>query len=165
MRAPIATSLSALVVSVAILTAGCSRPPNASAVQRIRVAYTSSQDVSYLPSIAAIDYVAAQNERRRLIASMARMLEHHDVLVTSGPYAPPPRIEEAAADWVFNKPEITVAFSLTGFPAISICNGFTSSGFPLSMQIVGRPFDEAMVLRVARSYEHDTLWHRRRPDL
>lgn len=115
--------------------------------------------------IAAIDYVAAQTERRRLTAAMARTLESFDVLITSGPYAPPPRIVDAAANWAFNKAEITVPFSVTGFPAISICNGFTATGFPLSMQIVGRPFDDATVLRVAHAYELATPWHKRRPDL
>jgi aspartyl-tRNA(Asn)/glutamyl-tRNA(Gln) amidotransferase subunit A len=115
--------------------------------------------------IAAIDYVAALAERRRLTAAMARTFESFDVLITSGPYAPPPRIVDASANWEFNKAEITVPFSVTGFPAISICNGFTGTGFPLSMQIVGRPFDEGTVLRVAHAYELATPWHKRRPNL
>jgi aspartyl-tRNA(Asn)/glutamyl-tRNA(Gln) amidotransferase subunit A len=115
--------------------------------------------------IAAIDYVAAQAERRRLTAAMAKTMESYDVLITSGTYAPPPRIVDAAANWAFNKAEVTVPFSVTGFPAISICNGFTDTGFPLAMQIVGRPFDEATVLRVAHAYERATPWHKRRPNL
>jgi aspartyl-tRNA(Asn)/glutamyl-tRNA(Gln) amidotransferase subunit A len=115
--------------------------------------------------IAAIDYVAAQAERRRLTAAMAKTFESFDVLITSGPYAPPPRIVDAAANWDFNKAEITVPFSVTGFPAISICSGFTTTGFPLSMQIAGRPFDDATVLRVAHAYELATPWHKRRPEL
>ena len=57
-------------------------------------------------------------------------------------------------------------FSLTGGPALSICCGFTSpqpGGLPLAMQIAGRPFEEAMVLRVAHAYEQNTTWHQRRP--
>lgn len=115
--------------------------------------------------IAAIDYVAAQTERRRLIAATARTFESFDVLITSGPYAPPPRIVDAAANWAFNKAEITVPFTVPRFPAISICNGFTATGFPLSMQIVERPFDEATVLHVAHAYEPATPWHKRRPNL
>jgi aspartyl-tRNA(Asn)/glutamyl-tRNA(Gln) amidotransferase subunit A len=115
--------------------------------------------------ISAADYVAAMAERRRLTAAMAKTMEPYDVLITSGTYAPPPRIVDAAANWAFNKAEITVPFSLTGFPAISICNGFTDSGFPLAMQIIGRPFEDATVLSVAHAYELATPWHKRRPDL
>jgi aspartyl-tRNA(Asn)/glutamyl-tRNA(Gln) amidotransferase subunit A len=41
--------------------------------------------------------------------------------------------------------------------------GFTTAGLPLSLQIAGRPFDEATVLRVGHAYEQATDWHRRRP--
>lgn len=114
-------------------------------------------------SISGIDYVAAQEERRRLTAAMKAAMQAFDVLVTAGPFGPPPRRVDADADWTFNKPEITVPFSMTGFPALSICNGFLESGLPSSMQIVARPFDEAMVLRVAHAFEQATSWHERRP--
>ena len=57
-------------------------------------------------------------------------------------------------------------FSLTGGPTLSIRCGFTSSqpgGLPLAMQIAGRPFEEATVLRVAHAYEQNTTWNHRRP--
>tara|TARA_B100000315_G_scaffold93266_2_gene85832 strand:+ start:878 stop:2305 length:1428 start_codon:yes stop_codon:yes gene_type:complete len=57
-------------------------------------------------------------------------------------------------------------YSLTGAPALSIPCGFTLEGegaLPLAMQIAGRPFDEATVLRVAHAYEQATQWHNRRP--
>jgi aspartyl-tRNA(Asn)/glutamyl-tRNA(Gln) amidotransferase subunit A len=43
--------------------------------------------------------------------------------------------------------------------------GFTKDGLPLSLQIVGRPFDEATVLRTAHAYEQATAWRQRRPML
>ena len=43
-------------------------------------------------------------------------------------------------------------------------SGFSQDGLPTSLQIVGRPFDDATVLRIARSYERATPWHTRRPD-
>jgi aspartyl-tRNA(Asn)/glutamyl-tRNA(Gln) amidotransferase subunit A len=115
--------------------------------------------------VAAADYVAAQAERRRLTAEMRRLLTRCDALVTAGPYGPAPLLSDAAADWRFNRPEITVPFSLTGFPAISICIGFTRTGLPLSMQVAAAPFDEATVLRVAHAYEQATRWHMRHPPL
>ena len=57
----------------------------------------------------------------------------------------------------------TRVFNAIGLPAVSLPCGFTARGLPLAIQIVGRPFDEAMVLRVAHAYEQATDWHRRRP--
>ena len=57
-------------------------------------------------------------------------------------------------------------YSMTGAPALSILCGFTSEGegaLPLAMQIAGRPFEEALVLKVAHAYEQATPWHKRRP--
>ena len=57
-------------------------------------------------------------------------------------------------------------YSLSGNPALSILCGFTSEGeggLPLAMQIAGRPFDEATVLRVAHAYEQATDWNKRVP--
>jgi aspartyl-tRNA(Asn)/glutamyl-tRNA(Gln) amidotransferase subunit A len=57
----------------------------------------------------------------------------------------------------------TRIFNTIGLPALSLPCGFTAAGLPLALQIVGRPFDEATVLRVGHAYEQATDWHRRRP--
>jgi aspartyl-tRNA(Asn)/glutamyl-tRNA(Gln) amidotransferase subunit A len=57
----------------------------------------------------------------------------------------------------------TRPFNLTGHPAASIPCGFTSQGLPIGLQIIGRPFDEATVLRAADAYQRATDWHTRRP--
>jgi len=57
----------------------------------------------------------------------------------------------------------TRPFNLTGHPAASIPCGFTAAGLPVGLQIIGRPFDEATVLRVADAYQRATDWHTRRP--
>ena len=57
-------------------------------------------------------------------------------------------------------------YSLSGAPALSILCGFTSEGegaLPLAMQIAGRPFDEATVLRVAHAYEQAAGFNKRVP--
>ena len=59
-------------------------------------------------------------------------------------------------------------YSLSGAPALSIPCGFTSPGdgaLPLAMQIAGRHFEEATVLRAAYAYEQATTWHNRRPPI
>lgn len=53
-------------------------------------------------------------------------------------------------------------FNLCG---ISLACGFSASGLPIGMMLYGKPFEEGMVLRVARAYEQVTDWHTRRPDL
>ncbi len=59
----------------------------------------------------------------------------------------------------------TKVFNLTGSPAVTVPCGFTRAGLPIGLQIAGRPFDEATVLRVAHAYESHTEWHKRRPKI
>jgi aspartyl-tRNA(Asn)/glutamyl-tRNA(Gln) amidotransferase subunit A len=53
--------------------------------------------------------------------------------------------------------------SLAGLPALSVPCGFTGSGLPIGLQVIGRPFDETTILRVAQTYEQATDWRGRRP--
>ena len=57
----------------------------------------------------------------------------------------------------------TIPANLAGLPAISIPCGFTSDGLPIGLQIIGKPFDEVGILRVAHRFERETDYHRRRP--
>ena len=59
----------------------------------------------------------------------------------------------------------TAPFNATHLPALSLPCGFTGSGLPVGLQIAGRPFDEATVLRVGHAYEQATGWHLRTPAL
>jgi aspartyl-tRNA(Asn)/glutamyl-tRNA(Gln) amidotransferase subunit A len=59
----------------------------------------------------------------------------------------------------------TVGADLAGLPAVSVRCGFSGNGLPIGLQIIGRPFDEARVLRAAHSYEQVTDWNTRRPEL
>src|SRR5262249_62133439 len=59
----------------------------------------------------------------------------------------------------------TVGADLAGVPAVSVRCGFTTAGLPIGLQVIGRAFDEARVLRVAHAYEQATSWLDRRPDL
>jgi len=59
----------------------------------------------------------------------------------------------------------TRPFNLTGHPVASVPCGFTAAGLPVGLQIVGRAFDEATVLRVADAYQRVTDWHKRRPPI
>jgi len=59
----------------------------------------------------------------------------------------------------------TIPFNLTGLPALNVCCGFSSSGLPIGMQIVGKPFDEGTVCQVGHAYEKAAGWRERTPDL
>ncbi len=115
--------------------------------------------------ISADDYLRAQHERRRLTRAMNALFRRFDILVTAGPYAPAPLISEVAASWTFDGPEITVPFSLTSVPALSLCIGFTRSGLPLAMQMIGPYLGDDRVLRSAQSYQAATPWHNHHPPI
>jgi Asp-tRNA(Asn)/Glu-tRNA(Gln) amidotransferase A subunit family amidase len=53
--------------------------------------------------------------------------------------------------------------SLAGVPALSVPCGFTGTGLPIGLQVIGRPFDETTILRVGHAYEQATDWNHRRP--
>jgi len=59
----------------------------------------------------------------------------------------------------------TISVNLAGLPGISIPCGFTKAGLPIGLQLIGKPFDEATILKVAHAYEQATDWHRRKPPL
>lgn len=115
--------------------------------------------------IAARDYVQAQRERRRILAEMVPVYANYDVLVTATAGGPAPRLDAWRTIEFWRRPSLTTPFNVTGGPALAQCIGFSGSGLPLSMQVVGRPFDDATVLRAAHAYEMATPWRTRRPQL
>ena len=71
---------------------------------------------------------------------------------------------DAIARWdVFDRPSFTIPFNVAGYPAMSICAGFGPQGLPLSLQIVGKPFQEATVFQVADAFEKATSFRTKRP--
>jgi aspartyl-tRNA(Asn)/glutamyl-tRNA(Gln) amidotransferase subunit A len=58
----------------------------------------------------------------------------------------------------------TIPVNLAGLPAVSLPCGF-AGGLPVGLQVIGRPFDEAVILRAAQAYERATEWHLRRPPM
>ena len=115
--------------------------------------------------VSGRDYVQAQRERRRMLTEMAPVYANYDVLVTATAGAPAPRLGTWRTIEFWKRASLTTPFNVTGGPALAQCIGFSRSGLPLSMQVVGRPFDDATVLRVADAYERATPWRKRRPQL
>jgi len=109
--------------------------------------------------------VQAQRERRRMLAEMAPVYADFDVLVTATAGGPAPRLDAWRTIEFWKRPSLTTPFNVTGGPALAQCIGFSANGLPLSMQVAGRPFDDATVLRVGHAYEKATPWRERRPSL
>jgi len=114
----------------------------------------------------AVTYVEAKR-LRTLISEEWRtsVFERFDLLaVPTTPVAAPP-LDDDGLQTTLTLTRFTGAFNLTGLPAISIPCGFTSGGLPIGLQLVGRWWEEATVLRVAHAYQQATDWHRRTPPL
>jgi aspartyl-tRNA(Asn)/glutamyl-tRNA(Gln) amidotransferase subunit A len=112
--------------------------------------------------LGAADYVQALRLRRALGEEVAEAMRGIDVLVTGITPGEAPRIDEKPGYESFQRP-LMMPFNVTGQPSLAVRCGFSAAGLPLSLQIAGRPFDEASVLRVGHAYEQATEWHRRRP--
>jgi aspartyl-tRNA(Asn)/glutamyl-tRNA(Gln) amidotransferase subunit A len=112
----------------------------------------------------AADYVAASREHRCMILEGRRLYDKHHVLLTAG-LGPAPRLEAYRTTNFWQRSNIFTPSNVTAGPALELCNGFSKNGLPLGMQVIGRPFDEATVLRVGHAYQQATDWHTRRPQL
>jgi aspartyl-tRNA(Asn)/glutamyl-tRNA(Gln) amidotransferase subunit A len=113
--------------------------------------------------ITGAEYTQAQRLRAQLCADTAAALETVDVLVTpTTPNPAPPFAVVLDPDFAFPRSNMA-PFNMTGLPALALPCGVSGRGLPLSLQIAGRPFDEATVLRAGHAYEQATDWHRRRP--
>jgi len=115
--------------------------------------------------IEASDYVDATRLRRSLCEETASALGKFDVLLTATVPGPAPRIENLPKYNLIQYPLMTMPWDVTGSPAHAVCCGFSRDGLPLSFTVVGRPFDEATVLRVGHAYEQATPWRQRRPSI
>lgn len=122
--------------------------------------------------LSGTDYITALRARRFLYGEFLRAFEEADVLVmptTQAPASPidddPESASSTSLTMSVQLTRFTYPFNVTGFPALSLPCGFTKQGLPVGLQIVGRPHEDALVLRVAEAYEAATEWHRRRPPL
>ncbi len=113
----------------------------------------------------AVTYLKAQQMRTLLIQEYLEALSEVDALLyPTTPMAAFNRDESPyAADGVPSVGRCTTSLPLTGLPGVSVPCGFTKSGLPIGMQLVGRHFDEATLVRIGHAYQNATDWHTRRP--
>lgn len=112
----------------------------------------------------APDYVAASREHRRIIQEARSLYGKYDVLLTAG-FGPAPRLDAHRTLAFWEGRNLFTPSNVTAGPALELCNGFSKTGLPLGMQLIGRPFDEATALRAGHAYEKATPWRDRRPQL
>jgi aspartyl-tRNA(Asn)/glutamyl-tRNA(Gln) amidotransferase subunit A len=115
--------------------------------------------------IPAGDYILAQRYRTGFVAAVAEAMRDVDVLLTSSAMDPSFSIDDEAAVVRSNTRRTRSAFNVSGNPALVMPAGFSAANLPLAIQIIGKPFDEATVYRVADAYEQATAWHERLPPL
>jgi aspartyl-tRNA(Asn)/glutamyl-tRNA(Gln) amidotransferase subunit A len=115
--------------------------------------------------VTSMDYVQAMRKRRELMAEMAAAMAGVDVVLTAGNPDEAPLIDKVPRWDNLDKPNFTMAFNLTGMPAICLPSGFGPNGMPVSIQLAAKPFHEATLLHAAHAFEMATPWRDRRPDL
>ena len=120
--------------------------------------------------LRAVDYVRAQRERRALTAAVDAVLRSVDLLALPALPITAPAVDQTAIEWADGNETVLHALTrmtrlanLTGLPAISVPCGFSDAGLPIGLQMIGRRFDEARVLRAAHAHERDAGWSARRP--
>lgn len=115
--------------------------------------------------VTAADYIKAMQIRRSMQEALEKLYTEVDVLVApSLLFVANPM--DADLDTVFRGSSgLGAAGNLAGLPGLSVPMGFGKGNLPVGLSLVGRPFDEATVLRVGRAYQEATDWHKRRPPL
>ena len=130
---------------------------------------TRLESATLIPSRA---YIKAQRGRTLIRRELLEALEHYDVIVTpTGPVTAPSIAASTGSPGGYyqgrsdlGRRRYTSPAALAGLPALSLPCGFSRSGLPIGLQIIGRPFDEATVFRAARAYERVTDWHTMNPE-
>ena len=122
--------------------------------------------------VLASDYLRAQRVRSLIRNDFLTALSRVDILlVLTCPLTAlkigerSVRVGDRVVDLMTGTGCYTSPINLTGLPALTVPCGFSKAGLPVGLQIVGKPFDECLVLRVGWAYEANTEWHLRRPPI
>lgn len=123
-------------------------------------------------AIPAVHYLKAQQVRTVIQQRFRDFFDQIDVMASPTVAVPAPLrgqqtvpaggVERSLREALVS---LTLPVNLVGFPAITVPCGFSSHGLPIGLQLVGRPFDEATLLRVAHGFESATSWKERKPPL
>jgi amidase len=115
--------------------------------------------------------VAKIHRRRKEFSGLlAALLGTVDVLLLPAMDVAAPTLDYMAAhrndaEARYARVRYTAPFDMTGSPSLTLPGGATADGLPVGFQLIGRHFDEALLLRTGHAYQQATKWHRRRPPL
>nr|XP_043623689.1 fatty acid amide hydrolase-like [Erigeron canadensis] len=125
-----------------------------------RLTLDSRINFALFNSFTASDYVAAQRLRRRIMYYHMEIFKNVDVIVTPTTGMTAPVIPKSALKLGESNMKVTanlmrfiIAANLLGLPAISVPVGYDKQGLPIGLQIIGRPWGEATILRLAAAFE------------
>ena len=112
-------------------------------------------------------YLKALKVRRLIKQDYDKAFEKVDVIATPTTPNPAFRFGEKTNDSLamYLEDVFTVSINITGMPGLSVPCGMSKSGLPIGLQLIGKPFDEATLLRTAYAYEQATDWHKQKPSL
>jgi aspartyl-tRNA(Asn)/glutamyl-tRNA(Gln) amidotransferase subunit A len=128
--------------------------------------YTTRRRFQLGAFLTAEQYLSALRWRRKLTQDMRAAMRGYDLVMCANHWGAPEIFQEPQPTFHFlDKPSLTMPFNVTGQPALTVCCGFGSDGFPLSFQLAGRAFDDAGVLAAGAAFERATSWRSRRPTL
>ncbi len=114
--------------------------------------------------ISPAAYEAAISRRPAEISEIREVFRSVDAFITpTHPFVAPPVTVNAEGDAGVR--QFTVPISYTGFPAISIPCGFSSTGMPIGLQIVANDFEERLLFRIAAAFERVTRYHSETPPI
>ena len=118
--------------------------------------------IRWAKGLSAADYIQVMAERRHLQREVDAFLRDYDALLM--PTTPLPAIPLSAVDQGKAPMSLlTRPINLLDMCALALPCGFTAGGLPVSLQIAGRGYEEARILRIGWAFENATEWHRRRP--
>ncbi len=111
-------------------------------------------------------YLKAQKVRTQIRQEFDKVFEKFDALVTPTSPTVPFKIGEKTDDplQMYLSDVCTIPVNIAGLPAISIPAGF-ADGLPIGLQIIGKPFSEETLLKIAYAYQQVTEWHKRKPEI
>jgi aspartyl-tRNA(Asn)/glutamyl-tRNA(Gln) amidotransferase subunit A len=114
-----------------------------------------------------VDYARARLAMSQVRYLLNRLFDDFDLLLAPTVPMAAPRLDDSAETERAraNLSVYTLPFNAAGVPALSLPCGFTKDNLPIGLQIVGRAWNEAGVLRAAYAYEQATDWHMRKPAL
>ena len=112
-------------------------------------------------------YLKALKVRALIKNDFARVFKNYNCILTPTSPFPAFKIGEKISNPVsmYLSDIFTVPVNLAGLPAISIPSGFTKEELPIGLQIIGKPFDEETILRIAYNFEKNTDYHLKKPRL